>query len=89
MIVRARHPDHRHDAEPARRGDLRLDGFDANPAVLGIEQHEIGPRFGQNRHQPRGEELEGRRAVSGAAGAKPSGDRIGPHQRSHPVALGS
>jgi hypothetical protein len=47
VIMAAPHAHHRHDPEPA---ELRLDRFDANSAVLGIEQYKIGLRFGQYRH---------------------------------------
>jgi hypothetical protein len=43
VIVAARHTHHRYDPEAAGRGDLRFDGFDANSAVLGIEQRKSAP----------------------------------------------
>ena len=82
QVIDARgHAYHRHDARAVRERDLRLDGVDADTAVLHVEQHELRARRRQHRREPRREEIEGHHAEGGASRAQPFAHRIRVHRR--------
>src|SRR5258708_6491762 len=58
VVMRTRHAHHRHQADPARGGDLLLDRLDADAAMLHVEDAEFGARRGEDLRHAGAEELE-------------------------------
>src|ERR1700682_2193850 len=70
MIVAARHASHRQEVEPATPGELGLQGFEFEPRVLHVVEHELGAGILADLRQTRREELEDHGAARATASRK-------------------
>jgi hypothetical protein len=81
MVFTSRHPDHRHDRQPAAERELHLQCLEIEPRVLHVVEHEVRAGVAAELRDAGRKELEDQRTDRTAARRERRLDRVVTHAR--------